>query len=288
MPANRCPELQSLTLDGSSTGKPGATLKAALSVRDPEGDPLRVEWLLQRDPEEYGSGGDSELAPPSVPEAIVHGDLTGAEVRLPQEGGLYRLFAVVRDGQGGAAVANVPLRVDAPSTLARARAATLPLRLYAEDGDAPTYIPAGWMGDTKSIKVDPACPTDPHAGKTCLRCDFMASAGWGGVVWQNPPGDWGDRAGGYDLTGARKISFWARGEAGGEVVNFEFGSIAAPKKFHDTGKGSLPKVTLTPEWKKYEIPVTAPDLTRIKTGFIWTLASPGHPVTFYLDDIQWE
>jgi hypothetical protein len=29
-------------------------------------------------------------------------------------------------------------------------------------------------------------------------------------------------------------------------------------------------------------------LSRIKTGFAWTLAANGHPVTFYLDDIRYE
>ena len=117
---------------------------------------------------------------------------------------------------------------------------------------------------------------------------IQASQGWGGVVWQSPAGDWGDRGGGYDFTGAKKITFWGRGQNGGEVVNFEFGVLPKEKKFHDTAKGSLPKVTLTKEWQRFEIPVTAPDLSRIKTGFVWTLASPGHPVVFYLDDIRWE
>ena len=108
------------------------------------------------------------------------------------------------------------------------------------------------------------------------------------MVWQNPAGDWGDRGGGYDLTGAKKLTFWARGENGGEAVAFEFGTLAKPKKFFDTGKGKLEKVALTKEWTRYEIDVSAQDLTRIKTGFVWTLASPGTPVTFYLDDIRWE
>jgi hypothetical protein len=30
------------------------------------------------------------------------------------------------------------------------------------------------------------------------------------------------------------------------------------------------------------------DLTRIKTGFVWTLAGQGAPVVFYLDDIRFE
>ena len=287
-PANRVPLIKSLTLNCAPIGKPGTTGTAVLDASDPEGDPLKITWLLQRDPGEYGSGGDKEEAPPTFPDAIVKTDKQTATIVFPKDGGLYRLFATVRDDHGGGAVANVPLRVDAPETIAKGQRATLPLTVYAEDTDPATYIPAGWMGDTKSIKLNPAWTVKPHAGRTCLRCDFESDKGWGGVVWQNPPGDWGDHGGGYDLTGAKKLTFWARGEKGGETISVEFGTLAKPKKFFDTGKGKLEKVTLTPDWQRHEIDVSGQDLTRIKTGFVWTLASPGQPVTFYLDDIRWE
>ena len=287
-PSNRCPEITTFALETPASGKPGTTVKVKLAASDPENDKLQAEWSLQHDPEQYGSGGDKESAPPIVSGAIVHSDLTGAELRLPAEGGLYRLFATVRDGHGGAAVGNIALRVEAPITVAPAGKATLPLTVYSEDGENPSYIPSGWMGDAKSIKLDPASTTDPHSGKTCLKCEFQGTQGWGGVVWQNPAGDWGDRGGGFDMTGAKKITFWARGDAGGEVVNFEFGVLAADKKFHDSAKGALPKVSLSKEWQRFEIPVAGSDLSRIKTAFVWTLASPGHPVAFYLDDIRWE
>ena len=287
-PANRVPIIKSLTLNCASSGKPGTTGVATVEASDPEGDPLKISWSLQRDPGEYGSGGDKESAPPTFPDAIVKTDQQTATIVFPHDGGLYRLFVTVRDDKSGGAVANVPLRVDAPVTTAKSPRATLPLIVYGEETDAPTYIPAGWMGDAKAIKLNPAWTGEPHAGKTCLRCDFAADKGWGGVVWQNPAGDWGDRGGGYDLTGAKKLTFWARGEKGGELVGFEFGTLAPPKKFFDTGKGKLEKVALTKDWQHYEIDVSAQDLTRIKTGFVWTLASPGAPVTFYLDDIHWE
>jgi hypothetical protein len=287
-PANRCPVLKSLKLEGPASGAPGTPVRASLAVSDPENDPLTVIWLLQRDPGEFGSGGDKEEVPPSFPEAIVKSDATGAELRLPGEGGLYRLFAIVHDNHGGAAVANVNLRVDGPVSIAKGRPTVLPLTVYAEDNDQPSYIPAGWMGDSKAIRLDPACAENPQSGKTCLRCEFGAPQGWGGVVWQSPPGDWGDRGGGYDLTGAKKVTFWARGDQGGEVVSFLFGTIAPPKKFFDTGKGGLEKVALTREWQRYEIPIAGQDLTRIKTGFVWTLASSGRPLVFYLDNIRWE
>ncbi len=287
-PANRVPVIKSLTLNSAPLGKPGDTGVAVIDVSDPEGDPLKYSWSLQRDPGEYGSGGDKEEAPPTYPDSITKADGKTATITFPKDGGLYRLFVTVHDDHGGGAVANVPLRVDAPVTIAKGQRATLPLVVYGEEGDPATYIPAGWMGDAKSIKVNPAWTQNPHSGKTCMRCDFEADKGWGGVVWQNPEGDWGDRGGGYDLSGAKKLTFWARGEKGGELVGFEFGTLAKPKKFFDTGKGKLEKVALTKDWQRYEIDVSAQDLTRIKTGFVWTLASSGEPITFYLDDIRWE
>jgi hypothetical protein len=287
-PANRVPVIESLTLSCAVIGRPGAMGVAVIEASDPEGDPLQVTWSLQRDPGEYSSGGDREETPPTFPEAITNAAGKTATLTFPKDGGLYRLFATVRDDHGGGAVANVALRVDAPVLVAHGQRSTLPLTVYAEDGDPEPYIPAGWMGDAKAIKMNPAWKEQPHGGQTCLRCDFEAEKGWGGVVWQNPAGDWGDRRGGHDLTGAKKLSFWARGEQGGEVVSFEFGTLAKPKKFFDTGRGKLEKVALTKEWKRYEIDASTQDLTRIKTGFVWTLASPGRPVTFYLDDIRWE
>ncbi len=116
-PANRVPVIKSLTFNGARTGKPGATGTARLEASDPEGDPLQVTWLLQRDPGEYGSGGDKEATPPTFPEAVVKADKQTATIVFPNEGGLYRLFATVLDGRGGGAVANVALRVDAPVTV---------------------------------------------------------------------------------------------------------------------------------------------------------------------------
>ena len=287
-PANRCPDMKSLTLEGAATVEPGVTVRAKLTVIDNDSDLLKATWLLQRDPGEFGSGGDREETPPTFPEAIVRGDTTGAEVRLPKDGGLYRLFATVRDDHGGAAVGNVAVRVNGPVNIPKGAHAELPLVVYSEANDAPTYASAGYMGDAKSIKLDPAWVERPQSGKACMRCEFAADKGWGGVVWQSPANDWGDKGGGYDLTGAKKVTFWARGDAGGEEVSFQFGIIPKDKRFFDTAKGMLDKVTLTAEWRQYEIPAAGQDLTRIKTGFVWTLASAGKPVVFYLDNVRWE
>ena len=287
MPTKRCPEIK-LVLQGAPLVKPGATVDAKLEISHLTNDPLTVTWQLVRDAENYGSGGDAETNPSVDPTALIHGDQQGAKVRLPADGGLYRLFAVVRDDRRGGAVANLPIRVDAPRLTLKRQHPDLPLVIYAEGGDPSKYTPSGWMGEVKAIRLDPACQTSPHTGKTCLRCEFAATTGWGGVAWQHPADDWGAQDGGYDLTGAKRLSFWARGEQGGEIVDFKFGVISRDQTYFDTAHGALPNTVLTSEWRRYEIPVEKQDLSRIMTGFVWSLASPGRPVVFYLDDIQWE
>jgi hypothetical protein len=143
------------------------------------------------------------------------------------------------------------------------------------------------MGDTTSIKIDDRSADDPHSGKTCLKATYSAPKNWGGVVWQNPPNDWGTKPGGWNLTGAKALSFWARGAHGGEVVSFEFGLLGKDKLYPDSASGKLDNVKLTKDWKQYSIDLKGKNLSRIKTGFAWIVAGTGHPVTFYLDDIRY-
>jgi len=290
-PANRCPAITNLAVDGSDQVDPGAKVHVKLSVSDLESDPLQVTWVLQSDPSTYHSNGDTEAAPPTYPQAIGHADAAGAELTMPRIGGTYRLFAYVHDTHGGAAVANVPLQVKGGESAPAAAAPTaaLPFVVYDEgDRTGLTYVPSGYMGNTGAIKIDERCTTNPHSGKTCMQVQYTARDNWGGVVWQSPANDWGDKPGGKNLTGAKRLSFWARGEKGGEVVTFLCGLLGKDKAFPDSVQEKLDKVTLDKEWKQYTIDLKGKDLTRIKTGFAWTLAASGSPVTFYLDDIKYE
>ena len=166
--------------------------------------------------------------------------------------------------------------------------AALPLTLYSDAGHAEPFTPSGYMGNTGAIKMNEKSTDAPHSGKTCLKVSYTAKTQWGGVVWQNPANNWGAKPGGLNLTGAKKLTFWARGSKGGEVVSFAFGLIGKDKPYHDTGKGSLDKVVLTKAWKQYSIPASGQNMSRIVTGFVWTLGATGSPVTFYLDDIRYQ
>ncbi len=286
-PANRCPAIDSLALAGPGDVEPGATVRVKLTVADPEGDPLAVEWALRGDPISYETGGDNRPAPRRYGESIVSAGPTGAELRMPRRAGQYRVSVVVRDGRGGAAVANVPLHVKGkPGSEPIADAVDLPF-VVVGDGAVPAYAPSGWMGDHGSLTMDAASREQPRSGATCMRFTYERLEGWTGVVWQDPPNDWGDRAGGFELSGATRLSFWARGAAGGERVKFGVGIIPDDKPFHDTATAER-MVTLTPEWKRYEIGLKGESLRRIKSGFWWTLGGQGRPVTFYLDDVRFE
>lgn len=285
---NQCPRIMNLTVAGQQERKPGETLSVSLTADDPDGDPLKVQWKFVEDPMNYGTGGDAESSPEEYSQLLSQATDSSVVLKMPEYGGVYRIFAYVYDSHGGAAVANAPISVDGPKRKPKpAPSAELPLVVAAEPVERAPFEASGWMGNHENIVMDDRCRTRPHSGATCLRFEYSRPDGWGGVVWQNPPGDWGDRAGGYDLRAAEKLSFWARGERGGERVKFGVGLIQADKRFHDTARLET-EVVLEQDWKRYEIRLSGQNLSRIKSGFFWTLAAQGDAVVFYLDDVQFE
>jgi hypothetical protein len=287
-PGNRCPTIEPLKpADGETSAEPGQTLSVRLSARDPDDDPLTVAWELRREGTPAG-GGDAEPDPPAFPQALVEKADDHVVIRLPGTPGGYRLFATVRDGHGGAATANLPVRAAGATLKTPVVKPRLPLLLDADARPSAMFQPTGWMGNTKAIELDPHCDESPHDGKICLRVDYKDASEWGGVVWQYPANDWGEKPGALDLSGAKRLSFWARGAKGGEVVSFKFGLLGSEKAFPDSDQGQTGEVTLTDRWTEHHIDLAGKDLTRIKTGFCWVVTAHGQPVTFYLDQIRYE
>lgn len=288
-PAVKCPVINSYRIDGADEVSGGDTVKASIDVTDPQSDPIKIDWVLSYDPATYHTGGAAEAMPPTYPDAIVAGDSRSCTVKIPPYQGGYRLYAFVHDAHGDGAVANLPLHVaDGPEPPPPpARQAQLPLVVYGAGSDNP-FIPSGYMGNVGAIKMDFDCADQPHSGSSCLKVTYNATGDWGGVIWQNPDNNWGDKGGGWNLTGAKRLSFWARGETGTEKVTFLMGIVDADKPFHDTDKEKLDGITLTKDWKEYSFDLDGKDLSRIVSGFGWTLGGDGAPITFYLDDIKYE
>ena len=156
--------------------------------------------------------------------------------------------------------------------------------------------------------LDENWQTNPYAGSSCIRCDITTKGtDWGGWMFLNgylPAGETqpmlntGDQQNaGMDLTGATELRFYARGEQGGEVVEFftcgfgydgEDGFAIEPYP-DSTGKWSLGFVTLSQEWEAYTIPLDYADLSFIQCGFGFVCSgnySGDAENVFYLDDIR--
>ncbi|MGI5870323.1 MAG: glycoside hydrolase family 2 TIM barrel-domain containing protein [Kiritimatiellia bacterium] len=282
-PANRAPEVSKITASRDDVREPGGTFTAEAAASDPDGDPLTWTWVLVKEAATYAVTGTGEPLPPGFPEAIVKGQGTPrVEVKLPG-GGKFRLYAYVFDGRGSAGYANLPVQGTGAEASAPRMARKLPCVVYA-DGEPALWHPSGYMGNTGAIKMDLASRDDPRSGDTCLKVSYNASGNWGGVLWQHPADDWGERDGGFNLEGATMLVFWARGAEGGEKVSFKVGAIEKAKH-PDTAFAELKDIVLKPEWTRYRIPLDGRDMSRIKTGFGWVVANPGRPIAFYLDDI---
>jgi hypothetical protein len=116
---------------------------------------------------------------------------------------------------------------------------------------------------------------------------YEGTFGWVGVAWQHPANNWGEHDGGYDLTGASELEFWARGEYGGEKISFGIGLLEEDRAHPDSGIRKVEGVELTREWRRYSVPLKKLDLSSIKTGFFVTLTGRRTPVTIYLDSIRY-
>ncbi|NQV04359.1 MAG: hypothetical protein HQ532_02570 [Candidatus Omnitrophica bacterium] len=169
-----------------------------------------------------------------------------------------------------------------------------PFPVYT-DGRSPDnhYVASGYMGDYSDVGVVISSFDNPHAGTTCIKITYSNAvsqgARWVGVYWQNPANNWGDRQGGFDLTGATKLTFWVRGENGGErIEEFKMGGVTG--LYPDSDIAGIGPVLLTSEWKQYEIDLRGKDLSYISGGFAWATNIDVNPegATFYLDDIRYE
>ncbi|MEK6714462.1 MAG: hypothetical protein AABY43_00235 [Candidatus Omnitrophota bacterium] len=155
------------------------------------------------------------------------------------------------------------------------------------------FIPSGWMGDYMDIKFNDASNENAHSGATCIKVTYnnqaTGGARWAGIYWQYPANNWGGVDKAYDLSGAAKLSFWIRGEKGGEVIQeMKMGGISG--EYSDSDTAGIGPLTLTAEWKQYEIDLSAKDLTHIIGGFCWATNIDVNPdgAVFYLDDIRYE
>lgn len=172
-----------------------------------------------------------------------------------------------------------------------------PFYVYADSSSLDNhFIPSGWMPTTApaDVKMDRNWKNYAFSGDSCIRAEYKDVSGtrWAGIQWQTPANNWGAVPNaGINLQGATKLTFWARGENGGEIINeFKIGGISSGE-YIDSDSASVGPIQLSKEWKKYEIDLSGKDLSYIIGGFCWaTNIDVNNPdgIVFYLDEIKYE
>lgn len=147
------------------------------------------------------------------------------------------------------------------------------------------FSASGFMGDHQDISLTETCAGRAHASATgtCYSITYTPTGpeGWAGVAWQYPQGNWGDSPGLCVAAGAARVGFWARGDAGGEVVNFGAAGMALGEK------------PLSTAWTYFEVPLSSGYNTSGSSGGVaigFSFAAPkGNRATkrFFVDDVRW-
>ena len=279
-PKNLAPAVKPIIVKGEPQLEPGSELRVQSEIDDPEAGELRVHWVLRRDSKDGQTGGDYRAMLPDIKDAIIESRSDGALIRMPDEPGAYRLFFYVYDDAGKAATANVPLLVKGEARTA------MPFLVYEDSFEGMPWAPSGWMGSFEALQLDGDYTDSPHRGNACIKMRYQGNFGWVGVAWQHPANNWGDKDGGFDLTGATALEFWARGEWGDEQVSAGVGLIAKDKSYPDSGLATITDIVLGKEWKQYIVPLDDIDISSIKTGFYISIIGRQTSVTVYLDSLR--
>ncbi|MDP8212888.1 MAG: hypothetical protein P9X22_06335 [Candidatus Zapsychrus exili] len=170
-----------------------------------------------------------------------------------------------------------------------------PFYVYYEKGSPQNhYIPSGFMPNGKCLSLSDGWMSDCHSAQTCIKVEYDLQCSrqdqrWAGIYWLNPANNWGGRKGGFNLTGAEKLVFWAKGNKGGEQINEVIvGGISGD--YPDSDKTWIGPIILTDKWRKYTIDLRGKDLSYISGGFGWSTSEGVNQDSciFYLDDIRYE
>jgi hypothetical protein len=155
------------------------------------------------------------------------------------------------------------------------------------------FFPSGLMGDLNTVSIDEGCDQFPHSGKTCLKITYSPGrfGSWAGVYFQYPVNNWGEYPG-YTVREAKTLTFWARGENGGEKAVFKTGGIKNFDKPYSDSFGPISSgiLALGKGWEKYTIDLTGKDLSSVIGGFCWTTNEIQNPngCVIYVDEIRFE
>ncbi len=135
----------------------------------------------------------------------------------------------------------------------------------------------------------------PRSGRDCVHLRFVPAPGgtetWAGLYFQYPEGNWGTSPG-RDLSGATRVSLWARSNPP-MVVELTAGGINAGLRtghpYRDSfGPIPVGNIGLDDRWRRFSIPLEGQDLRSVigPLAVSVSTARGGRPGSVYLDDVE--
>lgn len=155
--------------------------------------------------------------------------------------------------------------------------------------DDAGFVPSGYFGDGEvsgGVEMSNDCPTRPEGAQgSCYSATWNPGAkGFGGVYWQYPSNNFGDQPGLVLPAGATTVTFSAWGTNGGEAVEF----LAGLGDDTDGFQRRSGVISLTAEPTAYQISLCDVEYDEVISAFGWVAADAMAPVSFHIDDIQWQ
>ena len=182
--------------------------------------------------------------------------------------------------------------VDARAPFKTGEAVILPFYVMNNSALPPprNFALSGFMGDIADLIAVGGYSNELNEGRASLKVKYIpkGALGWAGAVWQNPANSWGTFDGGYNLSPARLLTFWACGAKGGEIVTFNCGGTTGT--YPDSDSLSSGPLQLSKEWMQYVMDLSGIDLRYISAGFGFSVSREMNPdgCVFFLDDIRYE
>nr|WP_299382113.1 glycoside hydrolase family 2 TIM barrel-domain containing protein [Allomuricauda sp.] len=281
-PVNAVPSITEFRLPESSYAS-GNWVPINLHVEDLEEEKLAFHFY-------YNQRSGSRKRRNQVIPLNFRGSLAkGFELQLPAENGPIKIYATATDFFGNVGIASSSMVVTDEEAAKRTYLVprvSLPFYVYKEPQNVP-YAPSGYMGNYKAISVDMEFKEEHHSAPSCIKIGYSARDNWYGVGFVDPANDWGNILGGYDISGAKTFSFWAKASDNNVNATIGFGLIDKDKPYPDTSKKSI-EITLTQQWKKYTIKVKKLDLSCIRSGLVVFSSSNGFAQDIFIDDVVFE
>ena len=282
IPINNVPEIKLFNLR-NSTIKSGTWIPVDLDVTDKENDSLQVSFS-------YNQRTGSRKRRDQINALQYRGNIfNGYEIQVPKEDGSIKVYAIVKDTYNNVGIASTGIIVmdeDAKNRKYLVPKVSLPFYVY-KDGENDPYAATAFMGNYKAMTVDTQHKSIVHSGHAALKISYKQEHDWYGLGVVDPANDWGEILGGYNVSGAKKFTFWAKASKKNVVATIGFGLIGKDKPFPDTAKKSV-EIKLTTKWKKYVISTKKLDLSCIRSGLTIFSSSFRSGQDIFIDDVVFE